>query len=541
MSLGSLAPAVADDAPASRASAAANGIAVLVVLGIVGIVGAAFALHAFSILQNHDNDWYLVVAQRLLAGGRYGRDFMEPNPPLIILLSVPPVLLAPLLHLPVYTAFVAYVCGLILLSAWLAWRSLRWCMADQPVGAAVLLLCYTAILALEPGYDFGQREHLFVILFAPGLLWFAARDAGDTRPLSASNGLAVVLAAIGVLIKPFVLLVPLMMLVLKAGHHRTWRMVLDGSVVVFLLVAVLYVALVLVAFPTYLPAAAIQQEVYFAWDRAWLTVFDESRPAMMALALAVVLTELTPLEQRTRVLFRQVCVAAATCLFLALWQKKAWTYHLLPTIELAAFILAGAVIALVPRLSWRYRGRDWGCVPVAVVCAAVLLEATALAMQPLDDAVFATRAKATATPLIATLRHSFNGKSLLVLTSGYQAGIPSLAGVSLAARAPSQLLLPGAVRLAGGNAAQRKRAVEVRGLATNLLIEDLDRYHPDVVAVDRRPVKQSLPNNFDVLKFYQADPQFAQAWSDYRLAVSLNGWDLYARTAPDATKAGLLP
>ena len=537
MSLGSLAPAVANDAPASRASAATRGIAVLVVLGIVGIVGAAFTLHAFLILQNHDNDWYLVVAQRLLAGGRYGRDFMEPNPPLIILLSVPPVLLAPLLHLPVYTAFVAYVCALILLSTSLAWRSLRWCMADQPVGAAVLLLCYTAILALQPGYDFGQREHLFVILFAPGLLWFAARDAGDTRPLSVSNGLAVVLAAIGVLIKPFVLLVPLMMLVLKAGHHRTWRVVLDGSVAVFLVVAVLYVALVLVAFPTYLPAAAIQQEVYFAWDRAWLTVFDEFPPGNDGVghgggpdrtdAAGAADAGTVPAGLGGGGNLSVPCTVGKEGLDLSSApDDRACGVHPGRSRDRPG---AAPVVAL--------SGARWGRVPAAVVCAAVLLEATALAIQPLDDAVFATRAKATATPLIATLRHSFNGKSLLVLTSGYQPGIPSLAGVSLAARAPSQLLLPGAVRLAEGNAAQRKRAVEVRGLATNLLIEDLDRYHPDVVAVDRRPVKQSLPNNFDVLKFYQADPQFGQAWSDYRLAVSLNGWDLYARTVPDATKA----
>src|ERR1700733_12749069 len=45
---------------------------VLAVVGICLVVAVAFALHAFWVLPNHDNDWYLIAARRLLAGGRYG-------------------------------------------------------------------------------------------------------------------------------------------------------------------------------------------------------------------------------------------------------------------------------------------------------------------------------------------------------------------------------------------------------------------------------------------------------------------------------------
>ena len=40
---------------------------------------------------DHDNAYLLDIAGRMLAGGRYFRDFMELNPPLYSVLLFPPI------------------------------------------------------------------------------------------------------------------------------------------------------------------------------------------------------------------------------------------------------------------------------------------------------------------------------------------------------------------------------------------------------------------------------------------------------------------
>jgi len=123
------------------------------------------------------------------------------------------------------------------------------------------------------------------------------------------------------------------------------------------------------------------------------------------------------------------------------------------------------------------------------------------------------------------------GKSVLLLTAGYQFGFPSLAGVTVGAREPGQALLPGVVRLLAQahTPAQQARADALRQLAVQQLVDDLDRYKPQIVAVDTNHIKQALPDDFDMLRFYDSDAGFRQAWSAYRPLEQIEGWDLYAR------------
>jgi hypothetical protein len=91
------------------------------------------------------------------------------------------------------------------------------------------------------------------------------------------------------------------------------------------------------------------------------------------------------------------------------------------------------------------------------------------------------------------------------------------------------VLLPGAAALARAGAADRAEAARLRAAAIGMALRDLERFRPDVVAVDRREEMQAMPPGFDVLGFYAADPGFQRAWAAYRLVRSIPGWDFYAR------------
>ncbi|MFT8245516.1 hypothetical protein [Roseomonas sp. BN140053] len=483
----------------------------------------AVALHAVQMMPNHDNGWLLIAAERLLAGGTYRHDFVEPNPPLIIFLNVPAILLARLLGIATYTAFSLYVGGLILLSALLACRFLTVLLKPEGGLTGPVLIGYVAILALEPGYEFGQREHLFTVLFVPGLLWFALRETGEEGRLDTATLLAIGLASVAVLIKPFYLVLAAALFGLRLFRLRSWRTILDPAAAMLVAAGLLYAATILLAYPEYLEEARMQGQVYFAWDRDWRTVLLASKDAVGALCLALALAALAPVPARVRTVLLHLALVAAGLLAVALLQKKGWTYHLLPVVEISLIALLLLAAILLPRLAAPPR------LPALVALAAILLETAFLALRPASEVTYAARAHFRDTPLIATLQRLAAGQSYLMLTGGYLWGVPGLIDATLGARGLGQVFLPGAAQLAAGNADSRARAAALYPFVVQELVGDLERFRPAIVAVDRRQHRQGLPESFDILRYYGDAESFRRAWASYRLVESQGGWDFYRR------------
>ncbi|MEJ0017354.1 MAG: hypothetical protein WDN25_12445 [Acetobacteraceae bacterium] len=493
------------------------------------IAAAACILHARFMVPNHDNDWLLIAAERMLAGGHYWVDFIEINPPLIVILNIPPVILAHLTGTALYTGFSLYVAGLILLSAALFARWLRTCLDTDRGLIGLALVGYVGILALEPGYEFGQREHLFVILFTPGLLWFAMREAGYQPAFDVPALVAIVLAAIAVLIKPFFLLVVAVLVLLRCRRLRDWRAIADPFVAIIAVMAALYAAVIVLWQPQYLEEAALGSEVYFAWNRSWFTVLSAARDAASVLALAVVVTVFAPVSTRLRTVLASIVVPAAVFIVVAVIQKKGWVYHLLPVVELSLIALLLVAVVLLPRLGEAMIGRG----RTLAVLAAIGLETGVLFVRPAYEMVHeASRARYAERPFITTLRRLVAGRSYLLIGSGYQWGIPSMIDGTLAARQPGQVLLPGTLPLAAGDARQRATAARLQSIIVSELVSDLERYRPVIVAVDTNEQKQALPDNFDLLGYFTASPEFRRVWASYERTESIPGWDFYRLRTP---------
>jgi hypothetical protein len=504
--------------PVARINAAATGILAL------ALVAAACLLHIAWMLQNHDADWMLVASRRMLAGGHYLTDFNEVSPPMILVVIAPAAGLAALLGLTAYPVFVVYVGVLIALSTLLIRPALRWCLAGNPLGYHLALIGYATILAFEPGYEFGQREHIFLILFFPGLLWYAAREAGAPARLSAGDWTAIVLAAAGLLIKPLYLLIPGVLLIIRAARMRQWRALTDTPILVFAAAVLLFGALLLLVFPNYLAEARLQRPIYFGWNRWWGTMLDSGRDCVAAMTLATALACLLPGSPRHRHVPRLLCVTSFCCLLVVFIQRKGWPYHYLPALEIAAFVLVFAASVLLPRLRVALSR------PLAATLIAVIaVQGAFLALRPLQEAIGFTQRRFAAQPLIRTLHDRAAGQSVMLLTSGMSFGFPSLAGVEVGARHPGQVMLAGVVQLEAGDAGARASAVPLRQVGIDMATEDLNHYKPDWVGVDLRASKQGLPDNFDVLAYYLSDPGFRAAWAGYELNTRIAGWDLYTR------------
>jgi hypothetical protein len=160
----------------------------------------------FATFARPDMAFLLYTAGRVLDGARLYVDVVEINPPLIVALNLPAVLLARALGVS-DIAVLRLLLSMALLGslAFSAW-ALRLALGVDRTGLRPLVLLLAFALFLAPGNDFGQREHLLVALALPYVLLAVAR--ADGRPAAALPAFAAgLLAGIGLALKPHFLLV----------------------------------------------------------------------------------------------------------------------------------------------------------------------------------------------------------------------------------------------------------------------------------------------------------------------------------------------
>jgi len=500
-------------------------------LPVAAAVALACVYIQFASLINHDVAWFLYSVEAWFDGGRLYRDvFFEVNPPLALYLTVPPVFVARLTGLPAPDLFTGYVFGLIGLSLWLV-RSLltRHAGLSDTARRGVLLSALLA-LALCPAGDFGQREHIMMILALPYMVLTAQRlNMGACPPhFAAPLGL---MAALGFALKPYFLLLPIVLELHLLLVGRRLAGVLRPETLALSAAGLLY-GLALVWFtPEYLTRV-----VPFA-----LQVFQQGFMGSPAAALwrmetlflpVLVVLHLATRRSSANTALADVFVLAAAGLFLSyLLQMKAWSYQLYPMT--ASMVLAfGAILsggrktnADPPPAGWHGR-----IVRVAAPAAAAMLLILA-AMGVLRggyQSEFVER-------LAPVVRKHADGAAIYIFSSNVSAAFPlvNATGVRWASRFPMQWLVPGLVRrraeLARQGAAEVPEGLrKVERYARDAVAADLTRWRPALIMVDDRRDKSYFGGlEFDYLDFYSVDPRFAAILSRYEKIDRISDYDVY--------------
>jgi len=311
-------------------------------IACAGIGGLAVAAELTRPV-NPDIALFLYDAGRVLDGAQLYRDVVEINPPLIVVLNMPVVLLARSTHLSEFLLYrlatLAVLAGLLLCAARLAHRYL---FPDQRGRARylVLLLCF-AFFALAR-IDFGQREHFVLALLMPYVLLVAAERSGR-RPLSLESGAIGILAGVAVALKPHFVLVWLVLegfRRLRGPAAERWRLTPElAGTVGFVATYVLAVRLLT---PDYFVVLALLGPAYGVYLRepfANLLVVGPGAPLLWFVLLACI-----GLRRQTRYpeLVALLASATAACFLAGAAQEKEFRYHFYPALGLA-FVLLGVL------------------------------------------------------------------------------------------------------------------------------------------------------------------------------------------------------
>lgn len=490
-------------------------------VGVVLVI-AAFALATqLAVYPNHDVAWVLWGARQMLDGAVWGRDLIEPNPPLAWYLAMPSTWIAGLFGWPIASVFQITVIVAAVVSVAVFDRIVgplcaegnRFCHLPTLLGALFLLVL--------PDRDFAQREHLTIIAVLPYLGLVAARCSGVGAPGVAAVIAVGVAAGLGVALKPYFLLVPLLVEVTAMLLVRRWTFALRPDTVAMGVTVSVYGAWLLLFDRAYVDGVLpLVQAIYWSFDVTWTKVLPPL--AVLLLAAMYCVSAAAP----RRLALPLVMNAAMIGFMLAyLIQHKGYSYHLYPATVAAALTVSAVLASGAVGRAMRMIG--WALLATLLVQAGY--EKTEWWHFNRPGGIRTSEI----TQLIGAINaHAGAGRFAVIAVHPHPA-FPAALYVrsAYASRTNSQWFLPAVVQLRTGARAADPRtlALAERG-AREFILHDLADV-PGVVIVDADSQRHtSSIGNFDFLAFYSEDARFRAAWAPYREVGRIKTWRVFARS-----------
>ena len=485
---------------------------------LLGLAALSLVLQLGASL-NHDTAFTMIGAERLLDGGRYGVDVVDPNLPLAYWIAVLPAAFAHLTGLGLGTSAILFTVAAGLAAAALASAVLR-CTSLEEAPRNALTVFAGAVLLIAPGIDFGQREHLMLIAGLPWVL--AAGAAAQRAPMPGRLRIAIGIAAgLGFCLKPHFLLVPILVDCWLLLRTRSLTVAMRGENLALGITGVAFALAVILAAPDYLrsvvPDAAA---VYWAFDSRPDFLLNLS-PLLLPFVLAAVLA-----RQDMRFphpIAGALLSASAGALLAAVLQFKGWDYHWLPMLGFAAMACAAA-----------YCGSfAWGTLSPRTAISAALVFAGAFGGLA-GDARDMYRSGGDAEQverLASALRENGRaGDSVFAFITSPRAVHPAILAANMRWSAAACCLqwVPAEVR-----SGERPDDALIRQVAQRKrdgLLRELERTRPSIFLVDDRPFKLGFGGrSFDYLDHFRSDPWFRAFWAGYRERRKVAGYRLFVR------------
>lgn len=486
--------------------------------GVSLAIGLAVYLWLQGTPFNHDTSWYFTATRMWMAGTPLYATIMEINPPMPFYLTRIILGAGDMLGLGDAKAFRLVLFLLIAVSLVLTDLALKGAPVS-PVRRAALLVAAATGLLIAPLREFGQREHLMIILAMPYLVDAAMRNAVRS-PTKARSVAFAAFATPGLLLKPYFLALPLSVTLARMWREKSFRPLLAIENLIIGGGALVYLTAILVFHPAYLDTVVpLARLVYSAFDGPALAVL--LRPGiLLALAAMVPFLLLQPGCAEIRFAVMLGAALAAFALAYAI-QFKGFHYHIVPALAVA--LLLGTWHMLSAR---DLRSRAIAGIALALVVSASVIDP--LAHGPYRNAI--------ALRLQGELGKDLAGKGVMVFTSNVSRAFPlvNMARMKWTSRYPTRWIEPGAhaglMETPADDKETRQALKEALTFSRDTAAQDFVTHKPEIVIVDTRARKSYFSGHaFDWIAFMRRDAAFAAEWKNYRLEKTIRDFGIWLR------------
>jgi hypothetical protein len=451
---------------------------------------------------NHDVAWVLDSSRRLLHGGEFGVDVVDSNPPLIWWISSIPMFVAEGLGVAPIPLFRVFVALLALCSMFMTERLLRPRFPAVARGWIMLTLAFVLFIGVHR--DYGQREHLTVMLVLPYLVVVTRRIHGD-RIVSGLSVLAGIAAAIGICFKPHLLAVPFAVESVLLWQTRSWRTLIRPETLAAVGFGILYVGLVVMTSPAYLSEVAPRiSRIYWAFSFPFLAVARSQILLVELLLACLFLLARSGWPKEATVM----AVAGIGFMIAGFAQAKGYSYHFY-----GAYACSLVSVALI----WIQAPKHRRVVTLVLVLAVAWSGWRSLANLEYRGPG-GTYGQSVARLSDFVRQRVPEGGSYLAIGTHPYPGFPTAlyADREWAGEGNAVVFLPAVVRIREGWGREEEGLLEFAEEEAWATVRRDMAKSPDLVLIDTARRRHAIvESDFDFLEFFLEDPWFRTEWARY--------------------------
>jgi hypothetical protein len=493
------------------------------------ILLGGFFLLAFSFLIQ-DLGWFLWGAERALTDGKFYRDFVEMNAPMIMMLNTVPQSITRATGVSEVITYDAFIALMLVISLWLTRRIYHGVEISGagPRWQWVLPTLLFGFVVVAPAIkSWGQREHITAMLVLPYLA-LALERAHGRLPSRAHIVAAALLCAVGIGIKPHFLL-PLAAIEAFVGQHVGIRRALVRPELVIVGVSLTaYLIASMVVWPEYFRLMRDMggAESYGAFLSGGLRAPSHFATSYSVMAILVSLA--VPGRGGRQLLRRLLMWVVAGFLLSAFVQQKGFDYHFVPALVFAT--------ALFMMTLWETNSRHRLIrVAVALGMLVVFAKVGARALRTLRAVVTAPGSHVASTvDIVRTYAH---GGTVLGVSLGLSPFVPAINYADAkwgSAFSTVWPLITAYDDQRTSHAPIRYHRPEEMGplerYMFDRMIADMVQNPPDLI-VFRRLLTDELyeDGRFNYLQYFSQDERFRRLFSQYRQLPIDEHYIWYAR------------
>lgn len=485
--------------------------------GHIPVVTAIMTMTAFLLLpgipNNNDVTWQYWIARQLVGGSRLYEQINEVNPPLWFWVAIPIQMIGNWID---YAPLRLNIAVIILLTAGTALITDK--MLPYRDVASRLIFTATAfslslIIAI---FNFGQREHIAMVLFLPYALLIARRVEG--REVCRRDAILVAIwAAPGIALKHYFAAAPIFLELWLMWELRKGWSPFRNEIAVMGIAASLYACAIFILTPEFFSVQLpMIMAAYAGYDVPFLYLLDERPQSLWLVIIAILILYRFPLRQSEYKLYPALLLSAAGFLLSYFAQKKGWPYHAMPV---SYFMLMALLAATL--------GSGTGLSAFRKYPAALLAFATCAGFAAMDGTYRNPFSRITEQMMAKVEPES----TLYILTADGQKSWPMMEKRSF--KWPSRFFSLWMVPAISASLGDRKELARLSNDIRKMTIEDLRCNPPDYIAVDKVPNNYFMrKQSFDFRNYFLAHPDGKEFWEHYSLYGETKFYDIYQRTKP---------